>query len=159
MASSGQMQRRFPVGDETQAKGPPGQDTSINHVLATLQATNPEATERIKKLTSLEPGWDGYGGVAPTQKAIKVTAELLLETHRLTGGLLESPFIAPLPEGGLELEWELDSGAELMLVIPPTGTDVRYLLDEPTSSGNVKESEGIVTKDATLNQLISRLTQ
>lgn len=159
MASSGQMQRRSPVSDETQSKGLPDQDTSVNHALATLQATNSSAAERIKKLASLEPGWDGYGGVPPTQEAVKATAELLLETHRLTGGLLESPFIAPLPEGGLELEWELDSGAELMLVIPPTGRDIRYLLDGPTSSGDVKESEGVVPRDTSLNQLISRLTQ
>lgn len=158
MASSGQMQRRSPVSDETQAKGLPVQDTDANRALATLQATNPEAAERIKKLASLEPDWDGYGGVPPTEEAVKATAELLLESHKLTRGLLESPFIAPLPEGGLELEWELDSGAELMLVIPTTGTDVRYLLDEPTSSGDIRESEGVVPKDATLNQLISRLT-
>ena len=158
MASSGQKQRRFPSGDEDQAKGLPDQDASVNQALATLQASNPEAAERIRKLASLEQGWDGYGGVPPTQKAVKATAELLVRAHKLTGGLLESPFIAPLPEGGLELEWELDSGAELMLVIPPTGTDVRYLLDELTSSDDVKESEGIVTKDTTLSELISRLT-
>ena len=146
------LHARSPVGGETE-------DTNADQVLATLQASSPEAVERIRKLTNLEPDWDGYGGSPPTEEAVKATAELLLETHKLIQGLPEGPFIAPLPEGGLELEWELDSGAELMLVIPPTGTDVRYLLDEPTSSGDINESEGLVSKDTTLSELINRLTQ
>jgi hypothetical protein len=134
-------------------------DASANHVLATLQATNPEAVEKIRKLGDLELDWDGYGGIPPTEEAVKATAWLLLETYNLTQGQLKNPFIAPLPEGGLELEWELDSGVELMLVIPPTGTDIEYLLEEPKGSGDVNESEGIVPKDATLSELINRLTQ
>ena len=134
-------------------------DASANHVLATLQATNPEAVEKIRKLGDLELDWDGYGGIPPTGEAVKATAWLLLETYRLTQGQLKNPFIAPLPEGGLELEWELDSSVELMLVIPPTGTDIEYLLEEPQGSGDVNESEGIVPKDATLSELINRLTQ
>ena len=144
--------RRFSASGETQS-------TSANRVLAALQATNPGAVEKIRRLANLEPDWDGYGGGPPTEEAVKAAAALLLETHRLTQRPLEVPFIAPLPEGGLELEWDLDSGAELMLVIPPTGTDIRYLLDEPTSSGDIYESEGVVPKDATLSELISRLTQ
>ena len=144
--------RRFSASGETQS-------TSANRVLAALQATNPGAVERIGRLANLEQDWDGYGGGPPTEEAVKAAVALLLETHRLTQGPLEAPFIAPLPEGGLELEWDLDSGAELMLVIPPTGTDIRYLLDEPTSSGDINESEGVVPRDATLSELISRLTQ
>ena len=134
-------------------------DASANRVLATLQDTNPEAVEKIRKLRDLELDWDGYGGIPPTEEAVKATARLLLETYKLTQGQLENPFIAPLPEGGLELEWELDSSVELMLVIPPTGTDIEYLLEDPKGSGDVNESEGIVPKDATLSELINRLTQ
>ncbi len=134
-------------------------DTNASPVLATLQSASPEAVERIRKLADLEPNWDGYGGSPPTEQAVKATAALLLETNKLSRGLLEEPFIAPLPEGGLELEWELDSGAELMLVIPPTGIDVRYLLDEPMISGDINESEGVVSKDATLSELINQLTR
>ena len=98
--------------------------------LELLRATNPAAVDRIGKLAKLEPGWDGYDGDPPTEEAIETTAKLLTAVYRLTHGALKNPFIAPSPDGGLDLEWELDSGAELMLVIPPTGTDVRYLLDE-----------------------------
>ncbi len=127
--------------------------------LPPLQAVNPGAAIRIRKLAKLEPDWDGYGGEPPTEKAIKMTAALLIAIHRLTRGQLESPFIAPLSDGGLELEWELDSGVELMLVIPPTGTDIRFLLDEPKSSGDIFASEGLLPKDATITELIGRLNR
>lgn len=131
---------------------------SYNAALELLQTTNPQAVERIRKLAKLERGWDGYGGDPPTEEAIKTTATLLSDTSKLTHGLLKIPFIAPSPDGGLALEWELDSGAELMLVIPPTDTDIRYLLDEPTNTGNIKKSEGALPQDATLTELIRRLT-
>jgi hypothetical protein len=142
----------FSIGGKTQ-----GDNT--NQVLVILQATNQRAAERIRKLAKLEPDWDGYGGDPPTAEAIKMTAMLLLAIHKLAHGLLDGPFISPSPDGGLGLEWELDSGAELVLIIPPTGTDIRYLLDEPTSSGNIIESEGVLPKNATLSDLLSRLTR
>ena len=130
----------------------------VNQILVTLQGANLGAAERIRKLATLEPDWDGYRGDPPTVESIRMTAMLLLAIHRLAQGLLDDPFISPSPDGGLGLEWGLDSGAEIVLIIPPTGTDIRYLLDEPTSSGDNIESEGVLPKDATLSGLISRLT-
>ena len=132
--------------------------THANRFLELLQAASPKASERIRKLATLEPGWDGYGGEPPTEQAIETTARLLIAVYSLTHGKLDSPFIAPSPDGGLDLEWELDSGTELMLVIPPTGTEVRYLLDKTTSSGDTLESEGILAEDGALNALVSQLT-
>ena len=106
----------------------------------------------------LLPNWERYGADPTTEQAIETTAKLLRAVYRIGHGVLESPFIAPSPDGGLDLEWELDSGAELMLVIPPTGTDVRYIFDKMTSSGDTIESEGALPEDegATLTELISR---
>ena len=139
----------------------PGQRTedekSVNQVFAVLQSTNPHAATRIRKLSRLEPHWDGFGGSPPTEAAIKATVGLLLEAHELTQGSLEGPFIAPLPDGGLDIEWDMDSGVELMIVVPPTGKRIRFVLDEPTSSGDVDESDGIIPEDATLSDLINRI--
>ncbi len=130
---------------------------AANQVLTNLQGANATAAERLRKLSKLEPDWDGYGGLTPTKEAITETASLLIEIRKLTHGELEEPFIAPLPDGGLELEWELPSGVEAMLVIPPSGREIRYLLDEPTDSGEVIESVGILWKDISLSALVSRL--
>jgi hypothetical protein len=134
-------------------------DNSRTDLTVSTMAHDPRVEERLAKLSKLEPDWDGYGGDPPTEAAVSRTKILLREIHELTGGSLEVPFIAPLPDGGLELEWELDSGVEMMLVVPPTGRDVEYLLDEPTDSGEVIESEGLLLEDITLIELISRLTR
>jgi hypothetical protein len=134
-------------------------DLTLSNIAQSTIAHDPRVAERLAKLSKLEPDWDGYGGSPPTEEAISRTKILLREIHGLTQGILEVPFIAPLPDGGLDLEWELDSGAEMMLVVPPTGRDIEYLLDEPTDSGDVIESEGLLLEDITLSELISRLTR
>lgn len=124
-----------------------------------LRNANTELSDRLERLGSLDAGWDGYGGHPPTPKAVEMTAILLLAAHGLTRGSLSTPFVAPLPDGGLEIEWELESGTELMLVVPPGGTNVSYLLDELTESGEIIESEGAVPRDASVSELIDRLTR
>jgi hypothetical protein len=57
-------------------------------------------------------------------------------------------------DGSLEIEWDSRSGTELMLVIPPEGTKVRYLLDIPNTSGGFDESEGLLAIDASLSELL-----
>ena len=133
----------------------------MTHPLSALQrleAVNQPPVERIKKLISLERNWDGYGGRPMTQDAINTTATLLLRVHGLTGATLPDPFIAPLPDGGFQLEWESPAGAELILVIPPGRERVRYLLDIPDDSGEVNESEGTIPEDASLSELLLHLT-
>ena len=130
-----------------------------NRLFDRLHALDTGLSDRLNNLRTLEPDWDGYGGNPPTEKSLGMTAFFLLLAHKLTRGTLKAPFVAPLPDGGLELEWELESGAELMLVIPAAGTSVRYLLDELTDSGEISESEGAVPKDASVSELIDRLTR
>ena len=127
--------------------------------LAALQSRNPDAAARILKLARLEQDWDGCGGNPPTEEAMKAAADLLIETHKLAQDMIGKTFISPLPEGGLDIEWELDSGVELMIVIPSNGKGKRYVLDEPVSSGETKESEGTIPRGATLSKLINRLIQ
>ena len=122
-----------------------------------LQNIDAVASERISRLAKLEPDWDGYGGEPITQEAIEKTASLLTIIQGLTGGNLPSPFIAPLPDGGLELEWELDSGVELTLIVPSGGGETKYLLDVPTVSGEIEESEGLLLRDASLSELVAEL--
>jgi len=146
--------------------------------LEILEKTNLAAAQRLRHLAYLEPGWDGYGGNSLTQESIELASALLLAVQQLTKGQLESPFIAPMPDGGVELEWELASGGtspvfsggattsratasgtgkELMIVIPPGGSGIRFLLVEPTSSGDLDETEGTIPTDATLSELARRL--
>ncbi len=76
------------------------------------------------------------------------------DNSRLTNGKLQDPFIAPLPDGGLELEWELDAGVELTLIVPREGRGIKYLLDVPNNEDGFDESEGLLPRDATLSELL-----
>lgn len=118
---------------------------------------SPKLMHRLDSFANLSENWDSYGGQPSSDQARAHTTELLLEIDDLTEGRLEDPFIAPMSDGGIELEWNLSSGAELMLDVSPSSTDVAYLLDELAPSGEIVESEGVIPKDATLGELINRL--
>jgi len=56
----------------------------------------------IDELTQLEPGWDGYGGIAVKPRV----AGHALKFLRAIGPHTElMPDIVPMPDGGLQLEW------------------------------------------------------
>lgn len=118
---------------------------------------NPKLIQRLDSFADLSENWDGYGGLPSSDQTRAHTAELLLEIDELAEGRLEDPFIAPMPDGGIELEWNLRSGAELMLDVSPSSMDIAYLLDELAPSGEIVESEGAIPKDAMLSELINRL--
>ena len=103
--------------------------------LKELEDTHLTFAGRIQHLQELEPDWDGYGGVPITNEAAETTATVLVIAKRLDEAL-EDPFIAPLPSGGLQVEWEVDSGNECLVVIPPDGTNVEYLLETPIPLGD-----------------------
>ena len=123
----------------------------VNHryVLEILELVNSSLAERIRHLGRLESDWDGYGGMPIEGQSIERTAILLITASWL-GGDLEEPFVAPLPDGGLEIEWEVESGVELMLVVSPDGRDVEYLLEIPSDSGiGFDATEGFLTPTGT----------
>ena len=124
---------------------------------ARLRMVAPSALKRIEHLMSLRSNWDGYGGLPISDNAVRVAIQLLLQVHRLTKGEPKLPFIAPQPDGGLEMEWIQDSGKELTLVVPADGNEIEYLLDIPADGDAIEESEGVLNIDAQLSALISRL--
>ena len=128
-----------------------------NWAFERLSKINEVAAKRIGDLARLQQDWDGYGGEPIAQEAINRTAGLLMIIQGLTGGKLQNPFIAPLPDGGLELEWEMDSGVELTLIVRGGGREIKYLLDVPNDSGGIEESEGLLPKDASLSELVTGL--
>ena len=128
--------------------------------LKDLEEVNPSAASRLMLLSQLDNGWDGYGGNSPTQEAIRNTASLLLVMKGLVREELRNPFIVPLPDGGVELDWTTDSGVELMIVMPPEGGDAEYLLETPTETyGEFESLEGLLTADIRLSDLVTRITR
>ena len=124
-----------------------------------LEEILPTFASRIRHLQELEPDWDGNGGVPITDDAVDRAAIILAIASRLDD-TLEEPFIAPLPNGGLQIEWEVESGKECLVVIPPDGTDVEYLLETPTASGDdFDATEGFLKfRNNGFRNLISQFT-
>lgn len=123
-----------------------------------LETINPSLASRIRHLGALEPGWDGYNGLPISDKAKENTAVLLIIAAFL-GESLDDPFIAPLPDGGLEIEWEIDSGPELLVDVPATAKPAEFLLEVPRDVGEGYDStEGSVTLTSNrFKRLIARL--
>ena len=104
----------------------------------------------------LEPGWDGFGAEPIYRRAVNECLRILEGTVKLsTSSSDRELFIAPLPDGGLELDWDLPMEEELMVVVPPEGGPVRFLLTTTDHEGNEREREGKLGIDDTLINLFS----
>jgi len=87
-------------------------DAMQERVAAGLVALR-NANNRIMELASLNVNWDSYGAYPITAKAVATSTAILLELqeHILVErhAISMMTFIAPLADGGLQLEWECES--------------------------------------------------
>ena len=119
------------------------------HELVALQLFSPESAERIDYVANLELNWDGYGSNTISRPAIDACVNLLMKLARGFYSHFEQPFIAPMADGGLELEWTLPSQNELSLVFPPEGSPVRFLVTIYHGPVNPTFEEGIIPTSST----------
>ena len=131
---------------------------AVTTSLGGLKQVNPEWADRIEHLSKLKPNWDGYGADAVSKVTIATCCRILRATAKFPDPLLQQLFIAPLADGGLELEWECPSGRELMVVIPPQGGLARFLLTTFDASGNETERDGTIPADATIDTLFREVS-
>lgn len=92
------------------------------------------ARQKINRLLRLESGWDGHRAKPPTPIAGMVLNGVL---ERLLFDDCATPQIAPLPDGGLEVDW-LVGGNSVHVEASPEG---EVFLDVHTASG-VEEASG-----------------
>lgn len=117
--------------------------------LETQDAWWQQVERQITRLRALKPNWDTYGGQAISGTALDVSLDLLSRF----GPRFEAPRIAPLPSGGLQLEWE--SGAhEVCLEISPKR---RVSLFVEATGGDVEIDEAELTVGRFLMNFASHL--
>ena len=114
----------------------------------------PAWMQRIERLGKLGPGWDGYGAKPISASAIQQCMTLLDSIGQRAVPNPEELFIAPLADGGLELDWDSPSGKELMIVVPPEGSPIRFLLTTFDSAGCERECSGTIAEDDSLDRLL-----
>ncbi|HEY7065791.1 MAG TPA: hypothetical protein VII06_30225 [Chloroflexota bacterium] len=91
-----------------------------------------ETEQQLAELREFEHDWDGAGANAPTPEAIVRAGALVgavVAQHPDTESGVVSPFdIAPLPDGGVLVEWRRPEGAIAVFVLANGRYD--YLLTE-----------------------------
>lgn len=117
--------------------------TMRNEALASF----PAAEARLDALTKLAPDWDTHGAQPIALRAITAARELLraVAAHPRTAHA-EPSFVAPVPYGGVQLEWR-KGGQEIEVEAAPDGSLAYLSIDGAgccraygeTDTGNVDE--------------------
>jgi len=110
------------------------------------QKTSPQLSlapifERLKELAQLKADWDSYGAEPVSSVALVATFELLdAVKERLSRKVRESlpQFIAPLADGGLQLEWKGQRG-DIEVKIDPIGNFSYVLLEGQETNRKFQE--------------------
>ena len=114
---------------------------------------HPELENRLTMLTALKDGWDTYGAPPLSADALR---EARFTLHEVSKTETPVPAVVPSPDGGVDLEWRLESGVELYIQISPEGNKP-FLLVESAESGQEIESEGTIQDPQHLRQLLLAL--
>ncbi len=122
-----------------------------------LWTSYPELAERLEHLCDLKPNWNGYESLAITVAAARKCARLIVAIDRHIYSQAGDPFLAPMADGGLELEWEGVCSRDLMVVIPPEGAPVRYLLTSYNEGDGLDELSGDFARDSAVNTLLESI--
>lgn len=122
---------------------------------AALRQSYPEVAERMDYLADLEPDWDGYGARRISPAAINKCVRLLKAIAPDFYSRAGQPFIAPMADGGIELEWESVHDRELMLVVPSDGTTVRFLLTSFDPTGHAEDQAGVISEESDINEWLA----
>ena len=132
-------------------------DLGPDDALAALREVNPAAADRLEGFAAL-PGWVEEGNIPITPEAIETTSCALLLAARMFGQQVKPPFVAPMPDGGIMLEWDGARGNELVVVVPPEGSEPRFLMEFRDASGGRTDWDGTLPSDAGFSELLAHLT-
>ena len=126
--------------------------------LAALRRVDSAAADRLDDIAALEHGWFEEESPPITFEARTLAAAALLVHHSRYGDHCKPPYVDPMADGGIELEWRGASGRQLLLTIPPEGVGIQFLKPIVQANGVTFEAEGAVPSDANLGELLTWLT-
>ncbi|MGA7088653.1 MAG: hypothetical protein WB116_10325 [Candidatus Dormiibacterota bacterium] len=105
---------------------------------------------KLNVLFNLHPGWDGYKGRPLTLESALMAIHL---TSRLVGRVYVPPWVFPLPDGGLQLEWhagpqsieiEIDSQGDAHALVVRDADEIAMnddlTLDDPIALRQVRDA-------------------
>ena len=142
-----------PLGDPALTAG-----LNVDNPLDALREVNAAAAERLALFAKLGFGWRDDESLPISPTAIEATACLLLLAARMFVARIGEPLVAPVVDGSVEVDWDGASGEELVLMVPPEGTPIQFVMNLPDGSGGVNEWDGYLPADASLADVLSKLT-
>lgn len=124
-----------------------GQIDTAPDVQGPTRGAFPAAEARLDALAKLVPGWDTYGAQPIAPCAISVARELLraVAAHPRTAHA-EPYFVAPLPYGGVQLEWR-KGGHAIEVEVAPDGSFAYLLMDGAGCCRTFTDAEAVTTRD------------
>jgi hypothetical protein len=132
--------------------------TGEQTTLAQRRAIRDEALERLNQLTTLEPSWDSEDGLPPTACAITKATWLLTEIAEDFGstvGAAVRPYaVAPLGDGGVQLEWR-GSSCDIEVEVGSTGELAYLFIERHGAQRQFSEADGVADRE--IIDLISRV--
>ena len=93
--------------------------------------------QRLAEFRGAQRNWNGYGAQPFDSRALHNATSLILALNS------QQPFVAPLTNGGVQLEWQ-DSGRELELEVRPDGFTYQDDKDQEHQLGSVAEALAFV---------------
>jgi len=129
------------------------------HKTKLRQKTSPQVSltsifERLKEIAQLKADWDSYGAEPVSSVALVAAFELLDTVREQISRKVREPlpqFIAPLADGGLQLEWSGQQG-DIEVEIDPNG-DLGYVLIEGQGTNRKFKEQHQVSLNEVLNLL------
>jgi hypothetical protein len=122
-----------PVAEYRDLEGQRAQLASSRLVDSSWEA---EAVQAALALKDVPEDWDRSRSRKPTISAINAALEHIGHVARLGFYALPVPFVAPMSDGGVQLEWD-HGGRHVEIELLPDGT-ARYLTAE---AGKISEGE------------------
>lgn len=110
--------------------------------------------QRLRELAQLKSGWDGFAANPLSSLAV---ASAVLAAFEVLSTYGEAPnFIAPIPDGGVQVEWESGESA-LELTIGPDGyKEILLVLNQNAETPEVQECEEALESSACFEQALQR---
>ena len=138
----------------------PNGDQPVGRETRVVSAENTLSFRRLDALGELVDNWDSYGGAPPTPLSLETARRLLLKLDRqcrIRLGRDVDPFhIAPLPSGGVQLEWT-GSSKDIEVEVGPDGRLAYLLIDRSGDERRFTEDEE-VPATTVLELVVSALT-
>jgi hypothetical protein len=102
-----------------------------------------DVAREIDEIATLKPGWDGHDAPVLSGLVASRAFLLLLSLEDATGGAVPLPAtVAPIADGGLQLEWDRDR-LQIEVQVAPDGTYGYLLIHDPFGSERYEEADDL----------------